>query len=173
MKRELFWLGGIGLGAGFMYWFDPAHGRQRRARTRAQLLSARHRAEDLMSDATPDLHNLHLPQPYRAPRMSPFRRQRQHRGLDAILLALGGLGLSAALTCIARSRHTISHSGEPASGTTLQSVYDWACGVWDGVCTWFRPEVEAPNAANRPYEREHEVTMMGVEAESTKAVESR
>jgi len=193
MKRELFLLGGLGLGAGMMYWLDPAHGRHRRARTRAQLLSTRHLVGDLMADASRESHDLRLPRRYRAQLspfrrqrqhqllspfrrqrqhqlLSPFRRQRQHTVSDAVLLTLGVLGLSALLSWMAKSRYTTLRSREGASETVLQSVCDWACGVWDGVSTWFRPEVKAPNATDRPYEREHEVTMMGVEAESTKGL---
>lgn len=170
MKRELYWLGGIGLGAGLMYWCDPDRGRHRRARTRAQLLSARHQVGDLMTHVTPDLPPLHLPQHYRTQLMSPFRRQPRHTGPDVVLLVLGGLGLSAALAWVVWSRNPTSPSGESAGETKLQAVCDWACGVWDGVRTWFRPEVEATHATQQPAEREHEVTMMGVEAESTKEV---
>jgi hypothetical protein len=173
MKRELFLLGGIGLGAGMMYWLDPAHGRHRRARTRAQLMSTRHLVGDLMADASRELHDLRLPRRYRAQLLSPFSRQRRHTVSDALLLTLGVLGLSALLSWMAWSRYTTLRSREGASETVLQSVCDWACGVWDGVSTWFRPEVKAPNATDRPYEREHEVTMMGVEAESTKGLENQ
>jgi hypothetical protein len=173
MKRELFLLGGIGLGAGLMYWLDPARGRHRRARTRAQLLSGRHLVGDLMADASRELHELRWPRRYRAQLVSPVRRQRQRMGSDAVLLTLGVLGLSAILSWMAKSRYTTLRSGEAASETTLQSVCDWACGVWDGVNTWFRPEAKALNSTDRTYEREHEVTMMGVEAESTKEAESQ
>jgi len=105
--------------------------------------------------------------------MSPFRRQRRHTGSDVVLLVLGGLGLSAALAWMVRSRNSTAQSGESAGETALQAVCDWACGAWDGVRTWFRPEVEATHATQQPVEREHEVTMMGVEAESTKEVEAQ
>lgn len=197
MKRELYWLGGIGLGAGLMYWFDPARGRHRRARTRAQLLSARHHVGDLMADATPDLHNLprphlpHLPRRYRGQLMSPFQRQRQRqqrywgqlmspfqrqrqpRSSDVVLLALGGLGVIAALAWMVQSRNYASPSGKPISEAPLQAIGDWACGAWDGIRTWFRPSDEVSNATSQPHEREHEMTMMGNEAESTRDAESR
>lgn len=199
MKRELYWLGGIGLGAGLMYWFDPDRGRHRRTHTRAQLLSARHRVENLMADATPDwrqLHlpprrlramrrqwadaipdwrQLHLPRRYQTRLMRPFQRQRQRQpmGVDVVLLALGGLGVSAALAWMARSRNHTSPSGEAANESPLQAIGDWACGAWDGIRTWFQPTAEGTNPRAPSYEREHEVTMMGVEAESTKDAERR
>jgi hypothetical protein len=175
MKRELYWLGGIGLGAGLMYWFDPDRGRHRRTHTRAQLLSARHRVENLMADATPDWRQLHLPQRYQTRLVRPFQRQRQHQpmGIDVVLLALGGLGVSAALAWVVRSRNHASPSGEAASESPLQAIGDWACGAWDGIRTWFQPTTEATNPTAPSYEREHEVTMMGVEAESTQDAERR
>jgi hypothetical protein len=177
MKREWFVLGSIGLGAGLMYWMDPARGRQRRARTRAQFLSASHRVGDLLEDATSDLRPLHLPQwrrmhlPQwrRAQRPSSLKWGRPHTGFDIFLLILGGVGLSAICAWLARPRQDASLSGEPASAGLLQSVCDWACGVWDGVGDWFQPAIETTNTAtDQPSEREREVTMMGVEAESTK-----
>jgi hypothetical protein len=173
MKRELYWLGGIGLGAGLMYWFDPDRGRHRRTHTRAQLLSARHRVENLVADATPDWRHLHLPRQYQSRLMQPFQRQRQRQpmGVDTVLLALGGLGVSAALAWMVRSRNPSSRSGEAASEAPLQAIGDWACGAWDGIRTWFRPTIEATNPTAPSYERDREVTMMGVEAESTKDAE--
>lgn len=193
MKRELYWLGGIGLGAGLMYWFDPDRGRHRRTHTRAQLLSARHRVENLMADATPDWRHLHLPRQYQTRLMQPFQRQRQRQsmGVDVVLLALGGLGVSAALAWMVKSRNPSSRSGEAANEAPLQAIGDaeivpvrrddfeaplqaigdWACGAWDGIRTWFRPTAEGTTSPTPSYEREHEVTMMGVEAESTKDAE--
>jgi hypothetical protein len=173
MKRELFLLGGVGVGAGLMYWLDPARGRQRRARTRAQLLSTRHLVGDLMSDASRGLHDLRLPQRHRLQWTSPFRRQ-QHRPIvsDAVLLTVGILSLSALLSWMARSRDTTLRSRGATNETMLQSIGDWACGVWDGVSTWLQPKTRASKASEQTYEREHEFTMMGDEAESTKDVES-
>jgi hypothetical protein len=173
MKRELILLGSVGLGAGLMYWLDPARGRHRRARTRAQLLATRHRVGDLMADASRELHDVRLPRQYRAQLMSPFRRQHEPTVSNAVLLTLGGLGVSVVLGLLAKSRYTTLRSRDGATETALQSVCDWACGVWDGVSTWFRPEIKAQNATDQTPEREHEVTMMGVEAESTKEVESQ
>jgi hypothetical protein len=173
MKRELFLLGGMGVGAGLMYWLDPTRGRQRRARTRAQLLSTRHLVGDLMSDASRGLHDLRLPQRYRPQLTSPFRRQRQPIVSDAVLLTWGGLSLCVLLSWMARSRYTTLRSRGATKETMLQSIGDWACGVWDGVGTWFQPKIRASKASEQTSEREHEVTMMGDEAESTKDVESR
>ena len=156
-----------------MYWLDPAHGRDRRARARTQLLSSRHLVGDLMAEASRKSHDLRLPRRYRDQLRFPFLRQRQHTVSDAVLLTLGVLGLSALLSWMAKSRYMTLRSREGASETMLQSACDWACGVWDGVSTWFRPEVKAPNVTDRPYEREHEVTMMGDEAESTKDLENQ
>ena len=168
MKRDLLLLGGIGLGAGLMYWLDPDRGRHRRSRTRAQLLSTRHRVGDFMTDAGRELHALHLPRQYRAQLMSPFRRQHERTVSDTVLFTLGGLGVSVALGWLAKSRYETLRSRNGATETVLQSVCDWACGVWDGVSMWFRPEGGDRNAPHQTHEREHEVTMMGVEAESTK-----
>jgi hypothetical protein len=173
MKRELFLLGGIGVGAGLMYWLDPARGRQRRARTRAQLLSTRHLVGDWMSDANRGLHDLRLPQRYRLQLTSPFRRPRRPIVSDAVLLAVGVLSVSALLSWMARSRYTTLRSRGATNGTMLQSIGDWACGVWDGVSTWFQPKIGASKASEQTYEREHELTMMGDEAESTRDVESQ
>ena len=152
-----------------MYWMDPARGRQRRARTRAQLLSASHRVGDLLEEASSDLRPLHLSQRRRAQRLSPLTWRRPHTGFDVVLLILGGVGLSAVCAWLGRSRQEASRSGASASPGLLQSVCDWARGVWEGVGDWFQPAMETPHAATeRQYERKREVTMMGVEAESTK-----
>ncbi len=152
-----------------MYWMDPARGRQRRARTRAQLLSASHRVGDLLEDASSDLRPLHLPKWRRAQRLSLLKQRRPHKGFDVVLLILGVVGLSAAYAWLARSRQEASPSGALASPGLLQSVCDWMCGVWDGLGDWFQPATETPNAStDERYERKREVTMMGVEAESTR-----
>jgi hypothetical protein len=172
MKREMFLLGGIGVGAGLMYWLDPDRGRQRRARTRSQLLSTRHFVGDLMGDASRELHDLRLPQRYRIQLPSPFRRRRQPIVSDAVLLTVGVLSVSALLSWMARSRYTTLRSRGATNAPMWQSIGDWACGVWDGVSTWFQPKGRASEASEQTYEREHELTMMGEEAESTKDVET-
>jgi hypothetical protein len=58
MNREATLLaGGIGLGAALMYILDPDRGRRRRALLRDQLLSAAHRAPDVVGTAARDLSN--------------------------------------------------------------------------------------------------------------------
>src|SRR5438309_8583417 len=55
MDRGLSLLGGIGLGAGLMYFLDPQQGRRRRALVRDQLASLRSRADDAFSCTGRDL----------------------------------------------------------------------------------------------------------------------
>ena len=50
-------IGAFGLGALFMYFFDPVSGRRRRALARDQLVHARHEIGDYAEDTTKDLRN--------------------------------------------------------------------------------------------------------------------
>jgi hypothetical protein len=104
---------------------------------------------------------------------SAFGWQRQPMFSVAVLLTWGGLFLCVLFRCLGWSRYTTLRSRGATKETMLQSIGDWACGVWDGVGTWFQPKIRASKASEQTSEREHEVTMMGDEAESTKDVESR
>jgi len=126
-----------------------------------------------MSDASRGFHDLRLPQRYRLQLTSPFRRQRRPVVSDAVLLTVGVLSLSALLSWMARSRYMALRSRDATNETMLQSLGDWSCGVWDGVRTWLQPKIRDAKASEQTYEREHELTMMGDEAESTKEVESQ
>src|SRR5262245_60216908 len=55
MNRELMFLGGLGVGAGLMYLFDPVAGRRRRALLRDQLAHAANRLEHSLSATGRDI----------------------------------------------------------------------------------------------------------------------
>ena len=57
MRGGLFLLGGLGLGAGLMYFFDPQMGRRRRALVRDQAVRLGNDAADALRDRTRDLGN--------------------------------------------------------------------------------------------------------------------
>jgi uncharacterized membrane protein len=50
-------LAGFGLGAGLMYWFDPARGRYRRAKVRDQMIHTCHQTEGFINRGLRDLNN--------------------------------------------------------------------------------------------------------------------
>jgi hypothetical protein len=55
MKRTLELLGGVGLGAGLMYFLDSVSGRRRRALVRDQMVSALSRSDDVVTCVARDL----------------------------------------------------------------------------------------------------------------------
>jgi uncharacterized membrane protein len=57
MNRNLLFLGGIGIGAGLMYVFDPNRGRRRRAMTRDAVNHAVNVADDAIGKTSRDLSN--------------------------------------------------------------------------------------------------------------------
>jgi uncharacterized membrane protein len=57
MEKTLAFFGGLGLGAGLMYLFDPDRGRRRRALVRDQGVHAAHEAQDALRTAGRDVRN--------------------------------------------------------------------------------------------------------------------
>jgi hypothetical protein len=57
MKGIFAILGGLGVGATFMYFFDPNEGNRRRALLRDKAVSFNHKAQDAMTGRAKDLSN--------------------------------------------------------------------------------------------------------------------
>lgn len=55
MMNRITWIGGLGLGAGLMYWMDPDRGRRRRAIAKDQIVRQMHRAGNGMEVAARDI----------------------------------------------------------------------------------------------------------------------
>jgi hypothetical protein len=105
--KTLWLIGGLGLGAGLMYLWDPEQGEWRRDRVRAQWAAYGHQTEDLLDSATRALGQpaRDLLAKTRVPRLQwglGERRmtQAEQRGMTTGLFLLGCMGLGAALTAL-------------------------------------------------------------------------
>ena len=135
MKRGFLLLGGLGIGAGLAYLLDPAQGRRRRSRVRANVWRARHRAADFLDNYADtmwrqtrgvlDSAQMLFPTSYRM-RARRFIRRGRTIPADTGFLLLGGLGLGASILLLFGARK-VSQAGTPRP-KTLTQVRDWARG---------------------------------------------
>jgi len=152
MKQGLFLLSSMGLGAGLMYLFDPAHGRRRRARARSRLRVAGHQMGDRLDETTQTMRDWtsraaagwpswpgHIPAPRRMLALSHGWHDRQRR-IDWGLLLLGCLGLGTVGLGLIGARPAARQATAQGVTKALGNVYDWTRGVVAGVGAWFQPE---------------------------------
>jgi BON domain len=135
MKRGFLLLSGLGIGAGLAYLLDPAQGRRRRSRLRANVWRARHRAADFLDThantmwgqtrGVLDNAQMLFPTSYRM-RAGRFMRRGRPVPADTGLLLLGCLGLGASLLLLLGARKVSQAvTSRPKS---LTQIRDWARG---------------------------------------------
>lgn len=145
MKKGFFLLSGLGIGAGLAYLLDPAQGRRRRSRVRANVWGARHRATDFLDNYADmmwgrtrgvlDSAQRLFPTSYRMGAGRFIRRGRPVLSNTGLLL-LGGLGLGASLLLLLGARK--GSQADTSRPKTLTQVRDWARGFMTETGDRFR-----------------------------------
>lgn len=145
MKKGFLLLGGLGIGAGLAYLLDPAQGRRRRSRVRANVWRARHRATDFLDNHADTMWRqtrgvlnsaqMLFPTSYRM-RFGRFIRRRRLVPADTGLLLLGGLGLGASILLLLGARKV--SQVVTSRPKTLAQVRDWARGFMTETGDRFR-----------------------------------
>lgn len=145
MKKGFLLLGGLGIGAGLAYLLDPAQGRRRRSRVRANVWRARHRAADFLDHHADTMWGqsrgvlksaqMLFPTSYRM-RAGRFIRRRRPVSADTGLLLLGGLGLGASILLLLGAQK--GYQAATSRPKTLPQVRDWARGFMSETGNLFR-----------------------------------
>lgn len=159
MKKGLWLLGGLGIGAGLMYVFDPTYGKRRRSRARHRIGVARHQMGNVLEETAQSVRHWAQHAADVAPSW-PVRRAGTHRLrpasqgwrsrrqlIDKGLLVLGCLGLGAVYMAMINAGSSSQQATADAAAKTMRDVYDWTCGVVSGVGSWLQKEDGSKNAS--------------------------